>query len=287
MLASLEIISPNTFEVAISWQTHLNVARRMILARRLTSRTDRVSYFLSRWFAYLDIVGSLGGGRNAENLLSGDYWAGNDQDTDDSDFQIDCLTGFTSRCGALLARVAELARDCDRQRINELGEIDPKWHPSDEVQSTAEKLRADLRTARLHEYRGCPHHNLDPVDDLAESREMAASNAAFHWAGLIHLDRRVLGKTSADAEVQLAVNKIINALDKTRRGGTAEACLVFPMFTAGCEANEEEERSKILERMQSVEGNGMIQVREARRLMERVWESGMPWETLVDGEFVG
>ncbi|KAL8875370.1 MAG: hypothetical protein Q9198_006263, partial [Flavoplaca austrocitrina] len=33
MLASLEIISPNAFEVTVPWQTHLTVARRMILAR--------------------------------------------------------------------------------------------------------------------------------------------------------------------------------------------------------------------------------------------------------------
>lgn len=287
MLASLEIISPNTFEVPISWQSHLNVARRMILARGVTHRTDQISYFLSRWFAYLDILGSLSGGRSEDTLFGGKYWASDDQGSDESDFQIDCLTGFTSRCIVILAKVAELARDCDRQRINDRGEIDQDWRPSGEMKSVAEQLRNDLREARLHEYRGCPYRNPDPAEDLLESREMAASNAAFHWAGLIHLDRRVLGKTSADAEVQLAVNKIISALDKIRRGGTAEACLVFPMFTAGCEANEEEERLKILERMQIVEGSGMIQVREARRLMERVWESGMPWEFLVTGEFVG
>ena len=287
MLASLEIISPNTFEVPISWQSHLNVARRMILARGIIDRADSIADFLSRWFAYLDILGGLSGGRNDESLLSGNYWTDIDQDSEESDFQIDCVTGFTSRCVVILAKVAELARLCDRQRLSDQGEVDPTWRASEEVREIAEKLRTDLREARLHKYQGCPHRNPDPAEDLCESREMAAVNEAFHWAGLIHLDRRVLGKVSTDAEVQLSVNKIINALDKVRRGGTAEAGLVFPMFTAGCEATEEEERSKILERMQNVESSGMIQVRSARTLMERVWESGMPWESLVTGEFVG
>ena len=287
MLASLEIISPNTFEVPISWQVHLHIARQLILARGVTQPTDQISYFLSRWFAYLDILGSLSGGRSNEPLSSGKYWISDDQSTSENDFQIDCLTGFTSRCVVILAKVAELARECDRQRVNDRGEIDHSWRASEVVRDKAERLRIDLRTARLHKYQGCPHRNPDPAEDLRDSREMAATNDAFHWAGLIHLDRRVLGKTSDDAEVQLAVNKIINALDKIRRGGTAEASLVFPMFTAGCEATEEEERSKILERIQNVESSGMTQVREARMLMERVWDTGMPWEMLVAGEFVG
>ena len=105
MLTSLEIISPNTFEVPISWQSHLNVARRMILARGIIDRADSIANFLSRWFAYLDILGGLSGGRNDEPLLSGNYWTDVDQDPEESDFQIDCMTGFTSRCVVILAKI--------------------------------------------------------------------------------------------------------------------------------------------------------------------------------------
>jgi hypothetical protein len=31
----------------------------------------------------------------------------------------------------------------------------------------------------------------------------------------------------------------------------------------------------------------MLQVQRARKLMEKVWETGQPWETLVDAEFIG
>lgn len=262
MLASLEIISPNTFEVPIPWQSHLNVARRMLMSRggaKSIHRKDVVSYFLSRWFAYLDVLGSLSGGKNDQPLFGGDYWASDDSDSQD-DFQIDCLIGFTSRCVGILAKIAELARQCDSQRIDADGNIIEKWTPPAHVLSVARSLKADLQDARLHTYRGCPHKHGDDIEDAWDASEMVATNEAFHWAGLIHLDRRVFGKPSTDTEIQLAVGKIVESLEKVRKGSTAEACLLFPMFTAGCHAVGEGRRRRILERLRSVELSGMTQV---------------------------
>ena len=64
MLASLEIVSPDTFAVPISWQNHLHVARQMIvatgglhhLAQKANGARDKAIFFLSRWFAYLDVL---------------------------------------------------------------------------------------------------------------------------------------------------------------------------------------------------------------------------------------
>ncbi|KAL8866447.1 MAG: hypothetical protein Q9174_006298, partial [Haloplaca sp. 1 TL-2023] len=244
MLASLEIISPNAFEVTVPWQTHLTVARRMILARggpESIHRKDKVSYFLSRWFAYLDVLGSLSGGMSKANdsLFSNDnsnpsssgiYWATSDPDDDeDSDFQIDCLLGFTSRCVGILARIAELARQCDNERIDsESGEVREDWQPDAETVRKAERLKHDLQEARMHHYRGCPHrpstpiarrhrrtpsHNSNHESTTTTTREeeagyalleMVAVNESFHWAGLVHLNRRILGKKSRDVEVQIA-----------------------------------------------------------------------------------
>ena len=87
--------------------------------------------------------------------------------------------------------------------------------------------------------------------------------------------------------MQIAVREIVSALYKVRKGGTAEACLLFPMFTAGCDALAEEEddgrdggggggggrdgggkggvggkgqREVIMERLRCVEATGMTQV---------------------------
>ncbi|KAL9597401.1 MAG: hypothetical protein Q9219_005154 [cf. Caloplaca sp. 3 TL-2023] len=272
MLASLEIISPNAFEVTVPWQTHLTVARRMILARggaESVHRKDKVSYFLSRWFAYLDVLGSLSGGKNDRPLFSGNYWANDDSD---DDFQIDCLLGFTSRCVGILAQIAELARQCDGERLNpDTGNVNEDWTPSEDLVSQAERLKTDLQNARMHRYKGCPHRPSTPLthrkrsgrgssDDGWDLLEMVATNEAFHWAGLVHLNRRILGKRSEDLEVQIAVREIVSTLYKVRKGGTAEACLLFPMFTAGCDAREAGQREVIMERLRSVEESGMSQV---------------------------
>ncbi|KAL8952223.1 MAG: hypothetical protein Q9183_007402, partial [Haloplaca sp. 2 TL-2023] len=240
MLASLEIISPNAFEVTVPWQTHLTVARRMILARggpESIHRKDKVSYFLSRWFAYLDVLGSLSGGMSKandslftnSNPSSGIYWATSDPDDDeDSDFQIDCLLGFTSRCVGILAHIAELARQCDGERIDsDSGEVREDWQPDADTVKKAERLKHDLQEARMHRYRGCPHrpstplahrhrrtpsHHSNSHDSSGTSREvveeeagyalleMVAVNESFHWAGLVHLNRRILGKKTRDVE---------------------------------------------------------------------------------------
>ncbi|KAH6671053.1 fungal-specific transcription factor domain-containing protein [Halenospora varia] len=289
MLASLEIISPKAFGVAVPWQKHLDTARQIIAARggprgmHFASRRDKVASFLWSWFAYLDVLGSLSGPANASSAWILDYEiAGQDE------YNIDCILGFTSKCVRILAKIAELARVCDGQRIRSDLTIDPDWKPSEDTMGRAEKLEADLSESRLHPSKPCTH--MQSSGEAAyqwDSIEMSATNEAFHWAGLVHLHRRILGKPSSHSDVQQAVREIHGALCKVRRGGSAEACLLFPMFTAGCDTEDMKQKMDILERLKGVERFGMTQVHKARTLMERAWETGNPWETLIAGEFFG
>lgn len=269
MMASLEIISPNTFEVPISWQNHLTIARQMIIARggpRSMDRHDRVAYFLSRWFAYLDVLGSLSGNKNDQPLGSF-YWS-SELASADEDYQIDCLMGFTNRCVGSLARIAELAKQCEQQRIDENGDIREGWQPEPEIVQQAEQIRRELEEGLRDPtvYKGCNHRSSDSSESEGawDATEIYATNEMFHWAGLIHLFRRVLGKSAMDPVVQNAVREIVGLLYKVRRGSTAEACLLFPMFAAGCDAKDEGQKEKIMERLRCVEGFGMTQVSNPR-----------------------
>lgn len=296
MMASLEIISPNTFEVPISWQDHLTIARQMIIARggpRSMDRGDHAAYFLSRWFAYLDVLGSLSGNKNDQPL--GSFYWNSETTAADEDFQIDCLTGFTNRCVGSLARIAELAKQVEPFRIDASGNIREDFVPGGKVVKQAESIQRDLEEGLSGGmvYKGCNHRGSSSSESASESElawdatEIYATNEMFHWAGLIHLYRRVLNLPSAHSSVQHAVREIVGLLYKVRRGSTAEACLLFPMFAAGCDAREEGQREKVAERLRCVEGFGMTQVLRARGLMQRVWETGKPWESLVEGEFFG
>ncbi|KAK4615863.1 hypothetical protein CLAFUW4_10509 [Fulvia fulva] len=304
MLASLEIISPHTFTVRISWQQHLEVARQMILAKgglhhlaqKADGARDKAIFFLSRWFAYLDVMGSLSNRQmrplfGAYDEDGGGLWLVN-RDGEEI-YQIDCFFGFSGRCIALLAQVAALAAECDNQRIDPVtNQIKAGWTPPDAFRHEAEELEKRLNASANTVFRGCMH--TDPTfpqspnaQDEKDSAEIYATNEAFHWAGLIHLSRRVLALPTSHCQVQDSVEKIIRSLQQVRRGSTAESCLLFPMFTAGCEALVEDQRILFMDRLKEVEGWGMQHVGRARALMQEVWDTGRPWETLVNGEFFG
>ena len=265
MMASLEIISSGTFEVPISWQDHLAMARQMIIARggpRGMGRHNGVAYFLSRWFAYLDVLGSLSGNRH--NMpMSSFYWSSENAYADE-DFEIDCLMGFTTRCVGSLARISELAKQCEPDRIDANGYVRPDWVPPLEIVEQAVQVRRQLEEGLLERNirKGCNHgsQRASESEGAWDATEIYATNELFHWAGLIHLNRRVLGKSASDIEVQHAVREIVGLLYKIRKGSTAEACLIFPMFAAGCDAQDEGQRERILDRLRGVEGFGMNHV---------------------------
>ncbi|KAF3034713.1 hypothetical protein E8E12_006522 [Didymella heteroderae] len=299
MMASLEIIASNTFEVPISWQSHLQMARAMVLARggpQGIDKADRVSYFLGRWFAYLDVLGSLSGNKT-DTPLGSMYWSASNAQHD-SEFEIDCLMGFTNRCVGSLARISELAKACEPLRIDAQGNIRDDWRPTPDIEAQALAIKRELEEGLTQRHVQHCTHALSPSSSSSSSSssqetntwdatEIYATNEMFHWGGLVHLYRRVLGRPASDSCVQGAIHSIVELLYKVRRGSSAEACLLFPMFVAGCDAQDAGQREKIMDRLRGVEGFGMTQIDRARSLMQRVWETGKPWESLVSGEFFG
>ena len=87
------------------------------------------------------------------------------------------------------------------------------------------------------------------------------------------------------------MRELVKIISEIREGGSAEACLLFPMFSAGVEAIDPLDKELILKRVKGAEGIGMWQVGRARRIMEEVWRTGGAWETVVGngegGEFFG
>jgi hypothetical protein len=292
MMASLEIICSGTFEVPVSWQNHLKMARQMIVVRggpRGMDRQNPVAYFLFRWFAYLDVIGSLSG-NNPDMPLGSSYWSSHIA-FEDEDFEIDCLNGFTMRCVRSLARIAALAKMCEAQRIDDEGNVRSDWIPGADVVEQAAQIRRELEEGLLERNirKGCNHRSATSTESEGawDATEIYATNEMFHWAGLIHLYRRVLGKATSDIEVQHAVRQIAGLLYKIRRGSTAEGCLIFPIFAAGCDTEDQGQRDKIMERLRSMGGFGMTHTPKVATLLQRVWDTGKPWESLVNGEFFG
>jgi hypothetical protein len=275
MMASLEIICSGTFEVPITWQNHLTMARQMIVARggpQGMHRDNHVAYFLSRWFTYLDVIGSLSGNKS-DMPLGSSYWS-TPSPAADEDFEIDCLMGFTMRCVGSLARISELAKICEPLRIDNEGNVRDDWIPDPDIVRRAVQIRRELEEGLLERNirKGCNHRSnaATESEEAWDATEIYATNEMFHWAGLIHLYRRVLGKPATDIEVQNAVREIVGLLYKIRRGSTAEACLIFPMFAAGCDTVDQGQRERIMERLRSVEGFGMTHTPKVATLLQSV-----------------
>lgn len=266
MLASYQIVSPNPFAAnGLTWQVHLDAARRIIAQRggaQGMHSGDTVSYFLVRWFAYLDLLGRLSGREIDVPLFSEKYWT-NDSGNEAEEYTVDCFFGFTTRCVSILAKIGELARRCERER----SQVPQYWQPSPEVENEAMNLHSELQDSRARSLGNCIHnHEIDPLQfqvmhsDVAEQEELLATNASYHHAAEIQLFRRVLNYPGNHELVQGSVALIVQAMHKVRQGGTAENCVLFPLFTAGCEAINYRHREYCLRRMLQIEKTGLQQV---------------------------
>jgi hypothetical protein len=253
MLLSLKIISPSTFEVPITWQSHLKLARDLYLARgvQMAYPGNRVGSFLSRWLEYIDIMGSLSCRDNEPPLfLYQSIVSACSTPPANDDFFIDCFTGYTAKTALLLSRLAKLVHQCEKA-----DSLDPDQRPPPDIVVEAESLLADFQVAENMARINSRHHQ-EPVSD-----DMSAIDRSFRYAGLVHLHRRVLCHPSASAPVLEALDGLLEALGQLEPGASAEVGALFPLFTAGCETRDLQQRADLMERVKSLEKTGLKQVR--------------------------
>ncbi|KAJ5542852.1 transcriptional regulator family: Fungal Specific TF [Penicillium sp. DV-2018c] len=284
MLLSLKIASPGTFEVPITWKTHLKLARDLFIARSeaMARPGNRVGAFFCRWLGYLDTIGSLSCREAGPPLMIYHSILTTCCSPDSYDeFCIDCFSGFTPRTGVFLNRLGQLVQQCDNQRFDEVGNFKNDWHPSADMVMEAQSILGDIDGIgdRAHTRLG---HN-GGVEDL----DMMAIEEAFRFSGLIHLHRRVLGSPPDTFPVKEALRKLIDALGRMRPGAATEVCSLFPLFTAGCESSDLAQRAKLLDRFFVLESSGLKQIRIARQLMQKCWDRQLPWVALARGQFLG
>ncbi|CAI7604671.1 unnamed protein product [Penicillium pancosmium] len=283
LLLSLKIVSPSTFEVPITWQSHLKLARDLFLARseRIARPGNRIGAFFARWLGYLDTMGALSCRQAGPPLmLYHTVLAACHGSDHHDDFTVDCFTGFTPRTGAFFIRLGRLVQQCDSERFDKHGNFRQTWHPSADVVMEAQSVLGDIEGLSEHAHAD-PNHHKDECDD------MMAIEEAFRSAGLLHLHRRVLGSSPDSFPVQEALRKLIGALERMPANAPPEFCSLFPLFTAGCESRDAAQRTKLLNRFFVLEKSGLKQIQHARQLMQRCWDDKLPWIALAEGQFLG
>ena len=265
MLASLEIVSPGALGHGISWRQHLKQAGELMARRledlnvgRFDHQHDEECLFIRSWLANLNMLGTLSPAPRDDAAIR-IHPLNMDVLIKDMD-EVDCIMGFSARCARLLNHVAGMAKLCDRERIGPNHQVLSGWIPRPKTVELALSLEQQLLESMKQSSRPCVHVRMGNIQ-MRDLAEMAATNEAFHWAGIVHLHRRVLGRHSSHADVQGPVQQIVQCLEQTRIGRNAETGLLFPMFTAGCETVDSTQRAKILDRIKSAETSGMAQVR--------------------------
>lgn len=265
MLVALEIMSPGAFGQGISWREHIAHARGL-LAKRLDKTLDAAGegiWFIQSWLGYVDVMGSLMAGPRFDSTYKAQTYftlTEPSKSADDLD-EIDCMMGISVKCARLLGQVAELAKQCQGERFRLDGKLLHGWAPQPTAIKQALSLEQHLMESLRQSSRPCTHVRASHMN-MRDLAEMAAMNEAFHWAGLIHVHRRVLGRASSHPDIQGHVLKMMQCLDQVRAGGAAETRCLFPIFTAGCEAANEEDQTRLLGRLLSAEKSGMKQVCE-------------------------
>jgi Fungal specific transcription factor domain len=266
MLCSLEIVSPQAFEHRIPWYTYLNMARDMYKqrsdARAWQTTNSADMYFLCRWYGYLDIMGSMSGVYRPEPLDFDVYWITNIDEPDDT---IDCLLGCTMHCMRLLGEVAKLIKECQHTRFDAAQDkVRLRWQPLESHASRARTLIDNLRESSQLRVTTCPHEALNSPRPLeaphsTDLKELMSVNVIYHWAGIIQLHRRVLNTPQDSEEVIFAIDKVLELLGTMRAGSPAEACMLFPIFSAGCEARDNERIGAFRRRTGDISRLGMRQ----------------------------
>lgn len=256
MLLSLKIISPNTFEVPIPWQSHLSLARDLFQANldNMLYSANRIGAFLARWLGYIDIMGALSY-RNSGPPLDSYYSVieACSTHTENDDLSVDCFTGFSQRTGTALIELGKLVHHTDREQI-QIDTTPCNWKPSVNAVLGTEALVAEFETLRTKSHVDHKHcGGASPTD-------LIAMDQAFCCAALLHLQRRVLNRHPSSTAVHGALNGLTQAMSHMEPGGSAEVGAVFPLFTAGCEAQDHNQRMEMLNRLTALEKTGMKQV---------------------------
>lgn len=272
LLTSLEKSSPEAFGHQIPWQTHLNLARSLMKKRldacnAQISNVDEDFAFVWNWFSYLDAMGQISQGRFDNDVASSEQPLNLTSKliADNAD-EFDCGMGFTTSCCRLLVRLAAIARYAEGNSSEVPSQTSERWLNGQPVEHAAAELEKEFYESMRQPLKFCRHIKAGSAG-MRDLTEMDAASEAFHWAGIVYLRRRVLGKSAAEVEIQDAVQRIWECIQHIRRDKEADTACVFPLFIAGCETVDHAQRKLILARFKSAEKSGMMQVSITRRFI--------------------
>ena len=117
-----------------------------------------------------------------------------------------------------------------------------------------------------------------------KAEEMRLTHRIFVHAALLHLYRRVQNLPKSHIKSAHSVYMILETSEKLPADSTASILILWPIFSAGCETDDPEQRRKIEERMRMMGRFGMGNLDKARKAMKAYWDAGAEgrWDLFLE-----
>lgn len=288
------------------WRAHHHGARQILFSRGLLRATtsmmnrrkrrvafkqgaeDDIHFFFNRWFAYLDVIGSLSSSSSIYNSsrMSDIEWECPKPTRQERErlMDIDPFSGFDIRLLEYFSMVVNLvekrqAAGCVSSGTLPLSLIrealDVKQYILDYLKET-DLERREIKKEILSD----PLNVLN--DQLADYELLRATNIVFGLSGVLQIYRRVLMMPRDTAAVQDLVEQVTTVIrDQIPKYQPAAHCTLFSLFSCGSEALKDEDKEFYKHRMTVLAENGLATARKALEVMEEGWKTGKHWADIM------
>ncbi|KAH3900083.1 Zn(II)2Cys6 transcription factor SCDLUD_004403 [Saccharomycodes ludwigii] len=279
------------------WRVHIWGAKKIVKKRfenMLISPSNigsEESYFLLRWFHYVDVVSALSSITRVvfdpEDNNDDHQWKFNFKIDDHLDSKrlnlsdIEYFTGMDMKVLEFLSDISTLIRKRERHQQS---------IPTHEIMVEALDLSFDLENY-LNESESkrdliakCHYTDFSSVESLKKYKNyliLRGTNLVFALTGLLQLKRRVLNIPHSSKSVKKLLETISTTiLEKIPLGSSASSCIIFVFFCSGSDLIEDDmrhHRKVHIDHLDHLIQRGMTSAIQAKRIMLSCWEEKKPW----------
>ncbi|KEQ65374.1 uncharacterized protein M437DRAFT_42672 [Aureobasidium melanogenum CBS 110374] len=284
-LCTNEVMAGNT----MAMRTHLNGAEHLLSLALGKSRHEAVAdlddqkLFLIRWFAVVDIFASI---MSLDKTTSSDgqFWSIGAPSSTPSPQYIDEFVGFSLELMPVLARIGRMARLQRRRKSlgSSLGSGYAEMADDLDMLLADNILLTEQQLSLLFTRASSPSlsHTQDPVLVV----EAVYVHQMFVHAALLHLYRRVQELPELDPKPAVALAFMLDLLGKLRPESPANVLILWPLFTAGCEAEDPQLRDYIEACMNRIRNYGWGNADAASAALRAYWDqgNGERWDVFLE-----
>lgn len=283
-----------------------NVALSTLALSRPKDESD-ITFFLMRWFVYIDVLGALAATRGQDNYLRAYKKRGlyepvesvlmsdlNSPPSNDPKRDIDYLLGFDVRLLCHFINISLLIDEVNKYLSEPESRADtlPIYIVTAAIELRSKFMKAyedgeDRRSSRIDEFiqlklkrkkPSSPQTSRNVKELVQHDNILRATNKAYFDAGLLNLYRRVLLLPRSSSIVQDLASELGDILEfGIEQGSPAEICTIFCHFCAGCETLDPIKREFFSHRFTQLSLAGNVNATKSLLIMQRCWDTGEDW----------